>query len=203
MLAKTWLCVGVFTLLGSSLAMAADPAVHPVTKEPLVITCLKGTPDAIDGDLSDWNLAAMTPAVLDVAGQINTGQASWTNPADCSGKFYLLWDSTKIYLAVVVKDDKLSMNKTDGNIWNADCVEVFFGTTNAVAGHTEHYQYGFNANAQKWNWCNMDSAGQVLPDYVQTAAKTTADGYVCEVSIEYGRMSALQFTAGNVIGFHP
>ncbi len=203
MAAKTRVYVGVFILLGMGVAMAADPAVHPTTKEPLVITCLKGTPDAIDGDLSDWNLEAMTPAVLDVLGQINTGQASWTNPADCSGKFYLLWDSTKIYLAVVVKDDKLSMTKTDGNIWNADCVEVFFGTTNAVAGHAEHYQYGFNAKAQKWNWCNMDSGGQVLPDYVQAAGKTTTDGYVCEVSIEYARMSALKFTAGQAIGFHP
>ena len=30
----------------------------------------------------------MTPAVVDASQQIYTGQASWTGPADCSGKFY-------------------------------------------------------------------------------------------------------------------
>jgi hypothetical protein len=159
MAAKKWLFAGVFTLLSVGLAIAADPAVHPATGEPLVITCLKGAPDTIDGDLSDWNLEGMTPAVVDAAAQVYTGQASWTGPADCSGKFYLLWDDKKIYIAAVVNDDRLSMNKADGNIWNADCVEVFFGTTNAVMGHAEHYQYGFNANNQMWNWCNMDSGG--------------------------------------------
>jgi len=203
MLTKKWLLVGGLSLVSLSLAMAAPPAVHPTTGEPLVITCLRGTPEAIDGDLGDWNLEAMTPAVLDVTGQLYTGQASWTGPEDCSGKFYLLWDDTKIYVAVIGKDDKLSINKTDGNIWNGDCVEVFFSTTNAVTGHTEHYQYGFNANAQKWNWCNMDSGGQVLPDYMQVGAKKTPGGYTCEVSIEYGRMSGLKFVAGTAIGFHP
>ena len=76
MLAKKCLLVGIVTLLSVSLAMADPPAVHPVTGEELVINCLKGTPDAIDGDLSDWNLEAMTPAVLDVAEQLYTGQES-------------------------------------------------------------------------------------------------------------------------------
>jgi len=203
MLTSKWLLVGIFTLLSLSLAMAAPPAVHPGTGEPLVVTCLKGAPEAIDGDLSDWNLESMTPAVLDATAQVYTGQTSWTGPADCSGKFYLLWDDKKIYIAVEVKDDKFSNNKTDGNIWNADCVEVFFGTTNAVAPHAEHYQYGFNANDQKWNWCNMDSGGQVLPDYVEIASTKTRDGYICEVAIEYGRMTALKFEAGTTLGFHP
>ena len=203
MLTKKWLFVGIFTLLGWSLAMAAPPAVHPTTGAPLVITCLKGTPEAIDGDLSDWNLEAMTPAVLDAAAQMYTGQPSWTGPADCSGKFYLQWDDKKIYLAVVVKDDRLSMNKTNGDIWNADAIEVFFGTTNAVAPHAEHYQYGFNANNQYWNWCNMDSAGQTLPNYMQVASTRTADGYVCEAAIEYGQIKNLKWTVGNTIGFHP
>jgi hypothetical protein len=89
MLTQKWLLVGVFTLLGLSVAMAAPPAVDPTTGAPLVITCLRGTPDAIDGDLSDWNLETMTPAVLDATAQMYTGQANWTGPADCSGKFYL------------------------------------------------------------------------------------------------------------------
>ena len=203
MLAKKCFWVGIFMLFSVSVAMAAPPAVHPLTGEPLVIDCLRGTPEAIDGDLSDWNLEAMTPAVLDVAEQLFSGQESWTGPEDCSGEFYLLWDDVNIYVAVVVKDDKLSMNKTGGDIWNADCVEIFFATTNAVAGHAEHYQYGFNANNQRWNWCNIDGAGSIEPDYLQIASTLTADGYICEAAIPYAQMPSLDFSVGNAIGFHP
>ena len=105
-------------------------------------------------------------------------------------------------------DDVLSMNKTDGSIWNSDCIEVLFSTTEARADHswsnpTIHYQYGFNANNQTWNWCNMDGPGQSVPDYLQAASSITADGYICEVSIEHGQMLSLDFSAGNTIGIHP
>ena len=203
MLAKKCLFVGILTLLSLSLAIADPPAVHPVTGEPLVIDCLRGTPDAIDGDLSDWNLDAMTPAVLDTVEQLHSGQTTWDNPEDSSGKFYLLWDDENIYIAVVMKDDKLSQNKTGGDIWNADAIEVFFATTNAVAGHEEHYQYGFDFKEQTWNWCNMDGAGQSAIDYLQVASTETPDGYICEAAIEYRRMESLEFEVGNTIGFHP
>jgi hypothetical protein len=203
MLAKKCFFMGILTLLSLSLAIADPPAVHPQTGEPLVIDCLRGTPDAIDGDLSDWNLGAMTPAVLDTEEQLYSGQTTWDNPEDSSGEFYLLWDDENIYIAVVMKDEKLSQNKTGGDIWNADAIEVFFSTTNAVGGHDEHYQYGFDFKEQTWNWCNMDGAGQSAIDYLQIASSITADGYICEASIEYGQMLSLDFSAGNTIGFHP
>ncbi len=203
MLAKKCFFMGILTLLSLSLAIADPPAVHPQTGEPLVIDCLRGTPDAIDGDLSDWNLGAMTPAVLDTEEQLYSGQTTWDNPGDSSGEFYLLWDDENIYIAVVMKDEKLSQNKTGGDIWNADAIEVFFSTTNAVGGHDEHYQYGFDFKEQTWNWCNMDGAGQSAIDYLQIASSITADGYICEASIEYGQMLSLDFSAGNTIGFHP
>jgi len=203
MLAKKCLFMGIFTLLSLGMAIAAPPAVHPDTGDPLVIDCLRGTPDAIDGDLSDWKLDAMTPAVLDSAKQLYMGQTTWTGPDDSSGKFYLLWDDKYIYIAVVMKDDKLSQNKTGGDIWNADCIEIFFATTNAVTGHAEHYQYGFDFENHTWNWCNMDGAGQSAIDYLQVASTITADGYICEAAIEYGRMLSLDWSVGNNIGFHP
>ncbi|MFC1795266.1 sugar-binding protein, partial [Planctomycetota bacterium] len=202
MLAKKCLFVGIFTLLSLSLAMADPPAQHPLTGEDLVIDCVRGTV-TIDGDLGDWNLDAMTPAVLDVEEQLNSGQASWDGPEDLSGEFYMLWDDENIYMAVIVKDDTLSQNKTGGDIWNADAVEIFFATTNAVAPHAEHYQYGFDFTNQTWNWCNMDSAGQSAIDYLQVASTVTADGYICEASIEYGQITALDWSVGSIIGFHP
>ena len=203
MFAKKCLFVGIFTLLSLSLAMADPPAVHPLTGENLVIDCFRGSPSTIDGNLSDWNLDALTPAVLDVEEQLNSGQASWDGPDDLSGEFYMLWDDENIYMAVIVKDDKLSQNKTGGDIWNADAIEIFFATTNAVGGHEEHYQYGFDFTNQTWNWCNMDGAGQSAIDYLQVASSITADGYICEAAIEYGQMLSFDFSAGNNIGFHP
>ncbi|MHC4464567.1 MAG: sugar-binding protein, partial [Planctomycetota bacterium] len=205
MLAKKCLLVGIFTLLSLNLVIADPPAVHPATGEPLVIDCLRGTPDAIDGDLSDWNLEAMTPAVLDTAKQLYSGHASWTGPEDSSGEFYLLWDDVNIYIAVVMKDDKLSQNKTGSSIWNADAIEVFFSRpeTSVGAHATVHYQYGFDFKNQKWNWCNMDGSGATEPGYLQIASSITADGYICEASIEHGKMLSLDFVVGNTIGFHP
>ncbi len=203
MLGKTCLFVGIFTLLSLGLAMADPPATHPLTGEPLIIDCLWGTPNAIDGDLSDWNLEEMTPAILDVAEQLNSGATNWDSADDLSGKFYLLWDDAKIYMAVVVKDDTISTNKSGDSIWNSDCAEVFFSTINAVAGHAEHYQYGFNANEQRWIWDDMEGGGSREPSFLQVASATTADGYICEVSIEYGGMLSLDWTVGSTIGFHP
>lgn len=186
-----------------SVFSADPPAKHPKTKEPLVIDCLKGTPRAIDGKLDDWQLSYMTPAVLDTVEQIFLGQASWDGPKDCSGKFYVMWDEKNIYIGVEIKDDKISMNKAGGDIWNADAIEIFFSTTNAAAGHAEHYQYGFNAKNQKWNWCNMDGAGSKEPDYLKIMSTDITGGYICEASIDYKQMKSLKFEKGNAIGFHP
>jgi len=203
MLAKKCFFVGIFTLLSVSLVLAQDPpAVHPKTGEELVLEVFRGSPE-IDGDLSDWNLSAMTPAVLDVEEQLNSGQASWDNVDDCGGEFYLLWDDEYFYMAVIVTDDTLSQNKTGGTIWNADAVEVFFSTLNAVPPHDEHYQYGFDFKEQTWNWCNMDSGGQSQIDYLKVASSLTPEGYICEASIEYGQMLSLDFSVGSTIGFHP
>jgi hypothetical protein len=204
MLAKKCFFMGIVALLSLSVAMAQDPpAVHPKTGEELVIDCLRGTP-TIDGDLSDWNLSAMTPAVLDVAEQLNSGQASWDNVGDLGGEFYMLWDDENIYMAVIVTDDKLSQNKTGGSIWNADAIEIFFTTPDALPHPPReiHYQYGFDFKEQTYNWCNMDLAPDVVPDYLQVASSITGDGYICEVSIEHARMMSLDFSV-NIIGFHP
>lgn len=199
---------GILVLVISSISFAGEPAEHPKTGDPLVIDCFKGTPK-LDGNLSDWNLNYLTPAVLDTKEQIYAGvapgAAGWTGPKDSSAKFYLLWDEKYIYIGLDMKDDKISMTKSGGDIWNADGVEVFFSTTEAVpAGdHSQHYQYGFNANNAVWNWCNMDGAGSKEPAYMKCTTTKAADGYVCEVSIEHGQIKSLEFKAGNAIGFHP
>ncbi|MDQ1328256.1 MAG: Carb-bd dom fam9 protein [Candidatus Poribacteria bacterium] len=208
MLSKCVVFIVVFALIISCLAFAEDPpSKHPKTGVSLVVQCLRGTPRAIDGSLNDWQLTFLEPALLDTKEQIFSGvapgAASWDGVKDLSGNFYLLWDDKNIYIAVVVKDDKLVMNKAGDTIWNADCIEIFFSEPVKNAGAaTDHYQYGFNANNQKWNWCNMDGNGAKEPDYLQIASSKTADGYVCEASIEHKNMKSLTFKAGTTLGFH-
>jgi len=187
--------------------LSDPPAKHPKTGEPLMIDCLRGTPSSLDGKLNDWQLNYMTPAILDTEEQIYAGvapgAASWDGAKDSSGKIYVMWDDRYVYVAAVMLDDNLSNNKAGGDIWNGDAVEVFFSEPVAAATTgTEHYQYGFNYKGLKWNWCNMEGAGQKEPNYVKTTATETNNGYNIEASIEYSNMKSLTFKAGEVLGFH-
>jgi len=166
----------------------------------LSLICYRGTP-TLDGNLDEWR--GLDAAVVDAEAQVFFGVETWTGAADCSAKFYAMWDSSKIYIAVDAKDDTVVTAQTGGDIWMNDAAEVFFATTNAIADHSEHYQYGFTPNEVKWNWCNMDGAGSVEPAYAAVKASTVAGGYVIEASVEYAEMTMLDFTTDAVIGFHP
>lgn len=183
------------------MVVIASPAfaqsLHPLTGEPLVVNCDRGTP-VLDGVLNEWGGDV---AVIDVVEQI-ASPALWTGPADCSAKFYAMWDDTNIYIGVEVTDDVIVTDQTDGNIWKNDCAEIFFATTNSVAGHAEHYQYGITPNGIIWNWDNMDGNGSQVPNYVQLATSETGSGYVMEFAIEYSNMASLSFNSGDVIGYH-
>ena len=198
-MSKLFVCALVLSMVvfaSSALAQSTNPA----TGEPLVLNCYRGTP-TLDGILDEWGGADM--AVVDAAEQVFSGGETWADSADCSATFYVMWDDTNIYLAVDAKDDKVVTEQEGGNIWMNDCAEVFFATTNAVAGHDEHYQYGITPDGSKWNWCNIDGNGNTEPDYLQLATSETGDGYVMEAAIEYAQMASLDFSPNAVIGFHP
>jgi len=192
----------IFTL-GLALVMIAiaspvfaAQAVHPKTGEPLVVTCDRGTP-TLDGVLNEWGGDV---AVLDVMEQ--SDGATWAGIADCSATFYSMWDNTNIYIGVRVTDDAIVTDAVGGNIWQNDCAEILFGTTNAVEGHAEHYQYGITPNGLTYNWCNMEGVGQKEIDYVQLATSETGSGYIMECAIPYSNMPSLSFTAGSTIGYN-
>ena len=190
-----WCLVLIMAVFTSS---AFALSLHPKTGDPLVVNCYRGTP-TLDGVLSEWGGDV---AVLDVAEQI-ADPALWEGTSDCSAKFYTMWDDTNIYVGVEVTDDAVVANQTGGSIWKNDCAEIFFATTNSVAGHDEHYQYGITPEGAIWNWCNMDGNGSQEPDYVQLATSKTGSGYVMECAVEYSNMASLDFSAGNIIGYHP
>ena len=168
----------------------------------LSLICYRGTP-TLDGNLDEWR--GLDAAVVDAEDQVFMGVETWTGAADCSARFYAMWDDSKVYIAVDAKDDTVVTAQTGGDIWMNDAAEVFFATTNAkpTGDHSEHYQYGLTPNELKWNWCNMDGAGSIDPAYVAVKASTVAGGYTIEASVEYAEMMSLNFTTDAVIGFHP
>ena len=189
-----WSLVLVMIALASP-AFAAQ-AVHPKTGQPLVVTCDRGTP-TLDGVLNEWGGDV---AVLDVAEQADAD--TWAGIADCSATFYSMWDDTSIYIGVLVTDDAIFTEQTGGNIWQNDCAEILFGTTNAVGGHDEHYQYGITPNGITYNWCHMEGDGQREIDYVELATSETGSGYIMECAIPYSNMPSLSFTSGSTIGYN-
>jgi hypothetical protein len=198
-MSKLFVCALVLAMVVFASSASAQSS-HPVTGEPLVLTCYRGTP-TLDGILDEWGGA--DKAMVDAAEQVFSGGEMWTDSSDCSATFYAMWDDTNIYLAVDAKDDTVVSEQSGGDIWMNDCAEVFFSTTSSVAVHDEHYQYGITPDGSKWNWCNIDGAGSIEPAYLQVATSVTGDGYVIEASIEHGQMPSLDFSDNAVIGFHP
>ncbi len=194
-MSKIFVCGLVLVMAAlASLAFAQPP--HPATGEPLVVNCDRGTP-TLDGVLNEWGGDV---AILDVAEQADAD--TWAGTADCSATFYSMWDDTNIYIGVRVTDDAIVTDQTGGSIWKNDCAEILFGTTNAVGGHDEHYQYGITPNGLTYNWCHMEGDGQREINYVQLATSETGDGYVMECAIPYANMSSLSFTSGSTIGYN-
>lgn len=188
------------------IALIAYPAFgqadHPKTGKPLIVQAYRGTP-TLDGNLNDW--PGVEPCSVDTEEQIyNMFHGKWNGPEDCSGKFYLMWDNEKIYLAAEILDDKIVAERAGGSIWQTDCVEIFFSRSEAKAGH-DHYQFGADPKEQKWNWCNMDGAGQSEPDFMEVAATETNNGYIIETSYEIASLKALKslIKVDEIIGFHP
>jgi hypothetical protein len=190
---------------------------HPKTGEPLIAECGKITsPVNIDANLSEWKFAV--PEIVDVEEQLyDVFKGDWTGPDDCSGIVYIMYDDKYIYVAGEFKDEELIAGQTAGNIWQDECLEIFFDPENididAAAGHLVHYQFGFAPSGpsdepQVWNWCNP-KAGKAQQDcsgYVNIASKVLDPytGYILEASIEIAELDNLKdiIEPGTVIGYH-
>jgi len=76
----------------------------------------------LDGKLSDWPPAASR--MLGARWQIGDWPNTWTGLDDCSAALRVGYDDKRLYLAVDVTDDKLTIE--GGPAWTLDGVEVFF-----------------------------------------------------------------------------
>lgn len=193
--------------------------------------CIKThTKIVIDGDLRDWarrvdksdwsallnikkgqmgNLMKAVPTYINIlTSNVETGKID--SPQDYSAIFYTLWDDDNIYLAFIVIDDELIPEKEDENIWQDDCIEVWFDTRHdavtAEMFQEDEYQIGLTAfvekkqQALKWVWRNPYS--EEVREKIQVASVIFEGGYVIEAAIPIKAMRGLAPQECKYVGFN-
>lgn len=173
----------------------------------------------IDGKLDDWAKANWVTVADSKNLFSGAGAGPWNGPNDCSYQFSLMWDDKNFYFACKVTDDIVyDSGQHEGNIWNNDCVELFFEFNMVHESGKDwttthkHNQLGFSAhNNWKWMWCGYDSSiSQSLPPLIENVSvKSDSDpkGYIIEAKIPlalFDRLSnpAFKLTKGARVGVH-
>lgn len=163
-------------------------------------------PIMIDGDLADW--ADAKPLLLNQESQLQEGFSLWKGAKDLSGKIFVKWDNSNLYLAADVNDDMPLMNaKTKNNIWNGDAVEMTIGLNTSADPDRASFvkgdkQIGFgigngaNVKPSVWDWTSAKA-----PEGARIEAKKRPGGYVFEAMIPWNSMGSFTPTAGMQIGF--
>lgn len=119
-------------------------------------------PITIDGDLSDWSgipAFAMDQEKFFFVGQ-GMSSSKWKGPSDLSARFQVTWDSEFLYVAVAVKDQKVTEPHgalapgTDTGSWDDDGIEVMLdndgcGTPRYYVGDEMHHEFHFVYSARR------------------------------------------------------
>jgi hypothetical protein len=151
---------------------------------------------AVDGDLSDWNLAQRTPIPFER--EWGAGKSS----DDLSGVFYSMWDDSNVYFAAVVKDNSAVNRSMDINLWMDD--NIMFGFypwgwkqgENLHSGYyREHMGLCKDGVARIFRVGNVDG-GPVTSETARIVVKRTADGYICEWAYPKAALYPVELKAG-------
>ncbi len=137
MMKKFLVLVSALMALASSALMAEKAS----TTLPLI-----AAPMAVDGSVAKWKSAGIAPVVINKMSQVAIGGPYWLNQ---SAVVYVAFSTKGINMTAVVKSPKgLKNNKTDGNIYDGNAVEIFMGFDNSDPSrelYTEtDYQVGFS-----------------------------------------------------------
>ncbi|MCJ7678307.1 MAG: hypothetical protein MUO35_11365, partial [Anaerolineales bacterium] len=158
---------------------------------------------AIDGDLSDWKGGSYPVAACVYGCNLRSGDA------DLSAQAFLGYDSTNLYVAIQVRDDKYVQITSGRNLYLGDDVEIQldanlaadFATTSLSS---DDYQIGLSAgnfgtiapNAYRW----YPRAAEGSLTTVVVKGKQLADGYTLEAKIPW-TVFGLTPVAGAKYGF--
>jgi hypothetical protein len=194
------------TITATTAPGAPTPTVNPAGGRP------NGTPlnavnlavaPAIDGDLSDWKGGSFPLAVCVYGCNLRSGDA------DLAAQAFLGYDSTNLYVAVQVRDDKYVQVTSGRNLYLGDDVEIQLDANLAADFVTtslssDDYQIGLSAGnfgtvaPNAYRWYPRSSEGAVSTVVVK--GKQMADGYTLEAKIPW-TVFGLTPVAGAKYGF--
>src|SRR5262252_3343124 len=95
----------------------------PVPAPPILVPA--ATRPQIDGDLADWPDSGWLH--IDSPGQVLTGAANWSGPADASLDLLLSYDANCLYLAGIVHDDAEVLAADNLAAGAGDSIELVLG----------------------------------------------------------------------------
>jgi hypothetical protein len=191
------LCFRVFVVLlfGVPLISQAGPSVEVADTT---------TPPRIDGDLSDWTVPPVI--TLDKKEYVVVGSNDWTGPDYCSGKIYITYDKTNLYIAADIASKTPQFNSQDASeIYNGDALEVYVGTDLTDPKRSSYsptdvqifISPGKNGdNAQVYSMTDKSK----IPG-AKVATELTKAGYTLEASIPLKYFYKINVGPGKSIGF--
>ena len=168
---------------------------------------------------SSWTLSQVQdgPAVdlattADGTWESLDGSQPYGGPSDLSGKVWLDWDSTNLYLTADITDDVGSQPATGADIWQGDCLQL--AATSGVPGSSAaestdsvngHYEYGAaltSVGAQLYRWiAPTEGSGQVTNATVNVTRDDTTHSTLYELALPWSDLTSVQPTANNVFSF--
>ena len=135
--------------------------------------------DAEQGEI--WNNVESFPLT------INLGASN-----DVAADAKLMWDKDNLYLFMTVNDPVLNAGSI--NDYEHDSIELFIDELNQKAGGYQDDDKQYRVNYQNKQSFNGTSC---KPEYIESAAKETENGYVVEAAIKW---TSLEAKAGKKIG---
>ncbi len=201
---KAIVFVSVLAVLFSVSVFAAKPsATLPVITGAMTV----------DGSLADWKACGIKPILINTKDQVAIGVPYWLGAEKQSAEVYVAFSGTTLYMAAKVTSPKgLKNNKTDGNIYDGNGIELFIGFDNSDPGremYTEtDYQFGFSTG----DYSKANKKYAVKPSvFCFNLAKTVAGakivtkpvegGYIIEASIPAAFLAGWDAKDGGEIGF--
>ncbi|WP_037914272.1 glycoside hydrolase family 3 C-terminal domain-containing protein [Actinacidiphila yeochonensis] len=140
------------------------------------------------------------------------GSQPYGGSSDLSGKVWLDWDATNLYLTADITDDVQSEPATDANIWQGDCLQ--FAATSGVPGSSAkestdsvngHYEYGTaltSAGAQLYRWiAPTEGSGAVTDATVNVTRDESTHTTLYELALPWSDLTSVQPAANTVFSF--
>lgn len=123
----------------------------------------------VDGDLGEWGGGSATA----ITSKMVADAPDVKDDKDLSAQVYTRHDAQNLYVAVNVTDDVLVFERSGGDIWQTDAVEVWIGGS----------QFGatLDASGQAYlhSWQGADVSG------AKVAVKKAGQGYAVEIALPY------------------